>query len=142
VHQKDVALRAWRAAGLDRSDDPQVVAFLKRVKAASGACWAELVAECRDRLPSQMRALVTPLWKSGDKLLRVNLIRAADPARRDELALLLDAAQSCDARGDEPELRALVEKRHKRLLDAVASKPGLSRQFELFVRAHPQSGEA
>jgi len=136
MHQKDLALRAWRAAGLDRSDDPRVVAFLQRVQTAPGACWAELVEECRNRLRDQVRILFAPLWQSGDKLLRVNLIRAADPARNDEVELLLGAVRACDAMRDEPELRAAVEKRHEGLLAPAASKPGLSGEFELFVRAH------
>jgi hypothetical protein len=136
MHQKVLALQAWRETGLDRHEDPKIQAFFKLVQASSGACWPDLVKECRNHLPDQKRLLAIPVWKTGDKLLRVNLLRFLDPAHKDELMFLLELVRHCDATKDGPELRAVVEKRHKQLLHEVERKTGLSNETQLLIRAY------
>ena len=137
MHQKDLAIRTWKEHGLDHGSDERLQAFFKHVDSNQGDCWNELLKAARALSPSEKRLVVEPLWKTGDKLLRVNLIRAADPARQDELQMLIDAVQSCDVERDGAELRALMETEHPRVLSAVAAKPDLPRGFRLLLLLRP-----
>jgi hypothetical protein len=142
MHQRDLAIRTWKELGLGRGHGKRLQAFLKHADSATGDCWAELPKAARELTPSEKRLIVEALWKTGDKLLRVKLIRAADPSRPDELQMLIEAANACDIERDGAELRVLLETEHSRVHQAVAAKPNLPRGFRLLLLLRaPQSRE-
>jgi hypothetical protein len=122
VHQTDLARKAWQAAGLYSARDPSVQAFLKNFEAAPTLCWPDLIAHCRINYPKSKARLAQPLWDTNDKLLRLNLIRNADPSQQDEMQLVSKWARSCHPYEDELELRAMIELNHPALLKQLTKK--------------------
>jgi len=126
MYQKDLAKRAWTDAGLYRSDDPKLLEFLSKLDKSPLDCWSDLVAEGRLRFPEYKQQLVEPLWASGDKLLRLNLLRWAEPDRPDELQVLQRWMEAADPVGDARELLAMARLDNALLLDRLLAKPGIS----------------
>lgn len=135
MHQRDLVKRAWADAGLYETKDAKLRQFLEHVDAAGTDCWPELIAECRARYPEYKAALVAPLWKAGDKLVRLNVIRAVDVGQEDEVAIVHDFVKRSHPEQDEHELRAVVHLRHAPLTAAVASKPGLPHRLRAIAGA-------
>jgi hypothetical protein len=106
MHQRELALRAWRKAGLkDRGRD-----FLRRLETDEEACWDVYVTLARNEDPREMRQLALPLWNTEDKVLRTNLLRALDWERPQERKFMQELIRTCDGEADEPELLAASEK--------------------------------
>ncbi len=126
MYQKDLAKRAWTDAGLYRSDDPKLLEFLSKLDTSPVDCWSDLVAEGRLRLPEYKAQLVEPLWASGDKLLRLNLLRWAEPDRPDELQVLQRWMEAADPVRDERELLGMARLDSAPLLEQLLAKPGIS----------------
>jgi hypothetical protein len=103
-----MALQAWERAGLYRSRERSVRDFLSHVEETEQDCWPELLALVRERYPTIKEQLAVPLWLTGDLLLRLNLIRAADVTRADERVILERLLRRIDPRQGETELRAAV----------------------------------
>lgn len=110
MYQKEAAKAAWTAAGHYASRDPDMIAFLEQVDGAL-ECWKTLGALIRTKYPQLLEAIVLPLWQTGDKLLRVNIMRHLDPARAEESALALKFARRLDAADDRPELAEVARSR-------------------------------
>ncbi len=138
MHQKELAKQAWEQAGLYRSSDRKLRDFLRHVEELPGDCWPELVQEVRDKYPDYKERLAIPLWETGDKLLRLNLIRAANPALKDETDLLRKFVRRADPQEDMHELRAVVNKDHPQLLEHVARKKGIDPGFKNQVQLHQE----
>ena len=130
MHQKDFVRQAWTEAVLYRSKDPKIGAFLKRFEETSVDCWPELVKELRERYPEYKEQLVVPIWNTGDKLLRLNVIRSFELDRNDEVALLQELVRRSDLQQDAVELQAVVCRDHEQLLNQVAKKRGLSSELK------------
>src|SRR2546425_1832447 len=126
MYQKDLANRAWTEAGLYRSNDPKLLEFLSKLDTSPLDCWSDLVAEGRLRFPEYKERLVEPLWASGDRLLRLNLLRWAEPDRPDELQVLQRWMDAADPVHDERELLAMARLDCAPLLDRLLAKPGIS----------------
>ena len=148
MHQRAAAKAAWTAAGLYRSHDPKLRDFLKRVETEPGDCWPALADRLRAHAPELLAQLVEPLWKSGDKLLRINVIRFLDPARKDEHDLLDKLARKLDARDDAAELAAIARSSTTAALEHLAKRKdvaepirGLARQ-RLVVLAQEAADQA
>ncbi len=122
MHQKDAARRAWQEAGLYRSSNPQVRDFLRRFENSSAACWEELADVVRLEYPDLKETLVRPLWDSGDKVLRVNLLRLADLRQDDEAELYGEATGTLRGDKDAPELETVIRGGEKQFLDQVGRK--------------------
>lgn len=125
MYQKDLVRQLWANAGLYASKDATLRAFLRHFDETSTDCWPELVEECRLRYSKYMQILADPLWASGDKLVRLNLLRFGDPARSDELRILSRFVGSCEPSKDLLELRAALHTRHRRIVREVARKKNL-----------------
>src|SRR5690242_528416 len=115
MHQKDAVRQAWINAGLYHSNDARVTEFLKLLDASSTNCWPELLEECRSRYPDLKDKLVQPIWATGDKLLRLNLIRQADLAHKDELTIMEKFVGAADPQHDVTELRAMALRNHPKV---------------------------
>src|SRR5213594_4063258 len=102
MYQKDAAKAAWTAAGLYRSKDAKLRKFLKYFDDSPMDCWPEVVKKARSDYSEYMEQLVQPLWQTGDKLLRVNLIRYADLSHKNEFELLAKLSHKLKADEDRP----------------------------------------
>jgi hypothetical protein len=126
MHQKELARRVWEKAGLYRSKNARLRAFLAHFDATPGTCWPDVVNEVRAHYPELKAALVVPLWNSGDPLLRANLLRRADPSSPDEDALLQKFAASIRPERDPAELRAAATIDSPAVLARLGKLSGLS----------------
>jgi hypothetical protein len=125
MHQKDLARQAWRDAGLYRSRDQKMRAFLEHFDDSPPDCWADVVETVRGDYPDLKAKLATPLWNTGDKVLRLNILRHADPTLPDELALLKKFTTKLDPDGDAPEIHTIARSDNPELLGRLARKRGL-----------------
>jgi hypothetical protein len=133
VHQRSAALAAWQAAGIYNKPDLRLQRFFAAFDKSTSECWPALVALARARYGNYKATLASPLWNSGDKLLRLNLIRAADLNQPDELRLLLQFTATCKPATDAPEIRALIETGNAAILAAVANLQALPQNVFLAV---------
>jgi hypothetical protein len=140
VHQKDLARQAWADAGLYRRTDPKLQAFLKHFEESSLECWPELVDEARTRYSEYVELLVMPLWNTGDKLLRLNLVRQADLKKTQEADLLAKLVQRARPTTEVHELRAIAESRDKKLLKLISRKRDLPPELASLVERLSATG--
>lgn len=129
MHQRDLVKRVWEEAGLYRTRDSELRQFLEHLDESSEECWPELVERARALSSKHLATLVRPLWKSGDKLLRINLIRAADMERGEERELLRRYIRLVSPEQDEFELRAVLEKDSVEVVDQILRKRNLTPQL-------------
>jgi hypothetical protein len=133
MHQKDLVKQAWESAGLYSRRDAKLQQFLKHVDESPTACWPELIDLCRTRYPEYLEQLVTPIWNTGDRLLRLNLIRAIDLERQDEQALFTKLVRQSDLQHDEPELRAIIQVANRPVLDRMMRRRSLPQELKTLV---------
>lgn len=119
MHQRDAVRAAWAAAGLDQLPDPGLQQFLKTFDAAGEDCWPQLAERARKLCPGQVERLAAAIWRSGDPLLRVNLIRQVDLSSKAEAALMERWARTLDVDRHRCELAAVVERGPAAVLDRV-----------------------
>jgi hypothetical protein len=118
--------KLWREAGLYASRKAGVQAFLAHLDEQPNLSWEEGVQEFRAHHYEVFSDVVPPLMASNDKLLRLALIRSADPAQRKELNLLKKFIQESDPMQDEPELSAILELGHDGLTDEIRQRNDLT----------------
>ena len=126
MHQKGLVKQAWQAAGLYDSKDLKLAPFLRLLDAASADCWPQLLAECRKNFGNYKAKLADPIWNTGDKVLRLNLIRSADLTLPDEAAILHKYVAKCDPKRDALELRAFVQTGSPQLTRAASKLAALA----------------
>jgi hypothetical protein len=132
MYQKDLVRKAWADAGLYRTRDPKLRQFLAKVEKCAGDCWPELAEEARTRYPEYIDRLVDPLWKTGDKLVRLNLIRLADlddTRDRQIVEEFVSKARSTETH----ELQAIARIADLPLLEKVARKRSLPSELRDLV---------
>lgn len=126
MHQQELARRAWEKAGLYKSKNAKLRAFLAHFDATPAACWPDVVNEVRTKYPELKAQLIAPLWNSGDRLLRINLLRGADPSQPDELALLQKLAANLRPERDPVELRVAATIESPEVLARLGKLSGLT----------------
>jgi hypothetical protein len=119
MHQREAARAAWAAAGLTTSRDEGLRRFMATFDALPNDCWPQVIALVREEYPQYLERLATPLWNSGDPLLRVNLLRYADPSRQDEAEWVDRITARLDPERDGYELSAAVEHASAKLQDRI-----------------------
>jgi hypothetical protein len=121
MQQRSLVKQAWTDA--DLYSNTQLQPFLAQFEAGAIGCWSELSQEVRDRYADYKEQMLTPIWDVGNKILRLNLIRALNPEREDEVAIFQHLIQRPDQHGDPWELEALLRVARRRgiLRDASAS---------------------
>jgi hypothetical protein len=123
MYQKALIQQAWAKAGLNGTDDPKLAEFIKRVNRAEGDCWRQLALEVRENYPEYKERLVTPIWQTGDPLLRLNLVRALDINVNDERAMMIKFINLSDPGRDSAALRAAAAAAyHPDVQEAVARR--------------------
>jgi hypothetical protein len=123
MHQRDAAIKAWEDSGLFRTGDRRLTELLERVRHSGFDCWPELAALVRSEYASYKERLARPLWDSGDTLLRVNLIRAAEPAtHKDEERILTRFARELDPEAHPHEVLALALVAGPKLREQLAKR--------------------
>lgn len=136
MYQKDLVKQAWGDAGLYRTRDPELRAFLDRLDSC-GDCWPELVEEVRRHYRPYLEVLARPLWRTGDRLVRLNLVRSADLEDQQERALVEEFVREAGT-GDVHELQAIARNGDLPLVDLIARKrklPPTLREYVLGRRA-------
>jgi len=131
MHQRRLALQAWRRASL--SDLGRTL--LRRLDGDGEACWETYATLVRDWDPNLMRELGLPLWKTGDKVLRTNLMRILDWDRPNERKLIQELIRDSDGERDEPELLAALDKGAPAVRYVARSVAGLSQDLYAVVEA-------
>jgi hypothetical protein len=129
--------KIWRKAGLYESKTRAVRDFLDFVGSEPPPDWERGMREFRKTHYDVFDQVVPPLLQSDDKLLRIMLIRHADPSKRRELNLLKRLAQSLDPIRDEPELLAMVALGHKTLDRAIRERGDLTPNLRHAVGCQP-----
>lgn len=133
MHQKDAVRAAWAAAGLYDSKDGRLQQALAAFEEAPLECWPDLARRIRANFPECIEALVKPLWMSGDKLVRVNLIRHADLARPEERQLLEKAVRTL-SKGDLPEFSAVVNTATQPIVERLLKRKDLPEQLRAIAQ--------
>jgi hypothetical protein len=131
-----MALEAWKKARL--SDLGRTL--LRRLDGDDEACWETYATLVRNWDPKLGRELALPLWKTGDKVLRTNLIRTLDWERPNERKLIQELIGECDGQRDEPELLAAVEKGPAAAQHVARRVAGLSQEVHAVVEARRSAG--
>jgi hypothetical protein len=131
MYQKDLIRRAWEEAGLYRRRDPKLRRFLERLD-QPGDCWPELVEAATTEYRDYLETLARPLWETGDALVRLNLIRAADVRDPEQRAVLEDWIGKA-GRGDVQELHAIARVGDLPLVERVARKRSLPPELRDYV---------
>src|SRR2546421_85506 len=117
MHERNLVKQAWLEAGLHGNDDSKLAGVLQHFEEAKLDCWRELVQTVRGDYPECKEQLITPIRDTGDKLLRLHVIRAFDPECEGDVAIFQKLVQRPNTRGDDWELEALMR---------VARRRGLS----------------
>jgi hypothetical protein len=134
MYQKAAAKAAWTAAGLYKSKDAKLRDFLKHVETEEHDCWSKLAKRLRANSPELLEQIVAPLWDSGDKLLRVNIVRHCDPSRKDEHDLLDKLSRRLDPRIDAPELTAIARSSTTRAIEHLAARKDVAEPIRNVAR--------
>ena len=132
MHQKDLIRKIWKTAGLYDEPDAKLQQFLHLLDEPA-RCWPELIDTCRRSYAAYKAKVTQPLLDSGDTLVRLVLIRAANPAEDDEVALLQHFIETGDPARTEIELRAIALKDVSALSNALLKKPDLPRSVKAIV---------
>ncbi len=131
MHQRDAARAVWYAAGLAKTRDAKLRCFLQAFDSLPNDCWPQVVALIRNEYPEYIEQLAAPLWKSGDVLMRVNLIRYADLSRKNEAKLIARWTAGLDVEHHRYELAAVVQHGKAELLDMVLKRKKLPDRLRL-----------
>jgi hypothetical protein len=118
--------KIWRRAGLYQSEAPTIRNFLAFIESDPVPDWERGLQEFRKKHYDLFDRVVPPLLQSEDKLLRMVLIRHADPSKRKEMNLLKRFVGSADPIRDEPELLAIATLGHKSLARAIRERADLT----------------
>lgn len=134
MHQRDAVRAAWAEAGLYESKDPKLREFLKRFDEAPADCWPQVAETVRALFPEHIEKLVLPLWKTGDKLLRVNILKFADLESKGERALIAKLVPGLDPVEDRHELAAAIHQGSREVLETVLKRKNLPEHFRLLAQ--------
>lgn len=131
MYQRDLVRKAWADAGLYDTKDIKLQQFLKHVEETPLDCWPELVELVRTQYPEYLDRLVTPIWNTGDKLLRLNLIRNAEPSQPDERKMVQKLVRQLRPETDTVELQAIIREAPVEILAQLANKKSIPDQLKI-----------
>jgi hypothetical protein len=109
--------QAWLQAGLYGLSDSKLQSFLQHFERTLHGCWPDLWPLVRESYAEYKEQLLTPIWDTGEKMLRLGVILALAPDHTDEVQLFRRLAQRPNMSGNPWELDALMR---------VARRRGLS----------------
>src|SRR5215213_7278987 len=102
MHIRDLVLRIWAEQGLNARRNARLHAFLTDQVEHPDRSLEDTLTSIRTDYNDLFALLVPPLLETGDKLLRVTLIRNADLNNPKELRLLNAFVRRADPGEDEP----------------------------------------
>jgi hypothetical protein len=105
-------------AGLYSSNDHRLQSFLQHFERTTYGCWPDLWPLVRERYEEYKEQLLTPIWDTGEKMLRLGVILALSPDRCDELDIFRRMAQRPNLSGNPWELEALMRVARRRGLQS------------------------
>ncbi len=111
---RPIVQRAWVEAGLYDSNDPKLQGFLQHFERTLHACWPDLWPLVRESYSEYKEQLLTPIWDTGQKMLRLGVILALASDRSDELEIFRRLAQRPNMSGNPWELEALMRVARRR----------------------------
>ncbi len=118
MQDRDIVKQAWLEAGLYDSPDPALQDFLQHFERSLHGCWPDLWPLVRERYTQYKEQLLTPIWDTGEKMLRLGIILALAPDRADELELFQRLARRPDPSDKPWESEALMRiARRRRLVE-------------------------
>ena len=133
MHQRDLVRKAWSDAGLYNTKDAKLQQLLKHVEETPLDCWPELIELVRTQYPEYLEKLVAPIWNTGDKLLRLNLIRNTDFSQLVEKKLAQKLIRQLKPANDALELHAIIRGAPVDVLDQVDKKKGIPDQLKVLI---------
>lgn len=111
-----IVKQAWSRAGLYDSKDPKLQRFLQHFERTIHGCWPDLWPLVQESYAEYKEQLLTPIWDTGEKLLRLNVIRVLAPDRDDEVEIFRRIARRPNLNGNPWELEALMRVAQRRRL--------------------------
>jgi hypothetical protein len=123
---RSIVKQAWLEAGLYDSKDARLQSFLQHFEQTIHGCWPDLWPMVRESYPEHKEQLLTPIWDTGEKMLRLNVIRALSPDHSDEVEIFGRIAQRPDVQSNPWELEALMR---------VARRRGILREYNELAAA-------
>lgn len=139
MYQKDLVRTAWKSAGLYDENDAKLQQFLAMLDDPT-KCWTEMTDAARSSFATYKSRLAQPIMDTGDKLVRLMLIRGAVDTHADEIALLEKYIVSSDPATDAIELKAIALKNVPKLNRALARKKNLPQDILSTVMANAPGG--
>lgn len=134
MHQRYLIRSAWASAGLDQSNDARLKTLIDSLAETTEDLWGDLSQRLRGLDDATKVALLLALWKTGDAVVRLNLVEVLDPKRPDELKLLNRFVREADAIADSVELYAIAQRGDAELLNRVIHKKGLAATMKNFLK--------
>ncbi len=141
MYQREKVRRALAQARIFDPEDRGAQEFLKELDRRRGACWPELAQVLRKCCPKLKEPVAQAIWRTGDKLLRANLIQVLDPQQRDELRILTTLTRQARADRDVLELQNIIERDNPELLGLVAKKKGLPLELDIAIKVREPAAE-
>ncbi|GHO83205.1 hypothetical protein [Dictyobacter formicarum] len=111
---RQMVRQAWLEAGLYNLNDPRLQSFLQHFEHTIHGCWPDLCPLVRERYAEYKEQLLTPIWDTGQKMLRLSVIQSLAPDHNDELEIFQRIIQRPDVNGNPWELEALMRVAHRR----------------------------
>ncbi len=139
MYQKDFIRTAWKSAGLYDENDAKLQQFLRMLDDPT-KCWTEMTDAARSSFAVYKGRLFQPIMDTGDKLVRLMLIRSAVDTYPDEIALLENYIAASDPATDAIELKAIALKNVPKLNRALAKKKNLPPDILSTVLANTPRG--
>ena len=137
MHIRDLVLRTWAERGLDARRNARLHAFLTDQTEHPDRSLEDTLTAIRTDYDDLFALLVPPLLETGDKLLRVTLIRNADVNNPKELRLLNALVRGADPAEDEPELLAIASLGHAGLANELRKRGPLPPALHQAVSSEP-----
>lgn len=109
-----IAKQAWSQAGLYNVNDPKLQSFLQHFEQAEPGCWPDLGPLVRAHYLEYLEQLLTPIWDTGEKSLRLNMIQFLTSQNGNEVELFQRLAQRPDTQSPPWEHEGLMRVARRR----------------------------
>ena len=137
MHIRNLVQRTWQERNFYASRNARLRAFLADQDEHPERPLEDVLASIRMDYPDLFESLVSPLFETQDKLLRVTLIRNADVNSPKDLRLLKAFIRAADPTEDEPELLAMAHLGHRGLTAELRKREPLPASVHTALTAEP-----
>ena len=109
MHQKKKVWRALKERGVLDSKDPHLQKFVQFLRDHPTQCWEDVAPAFRERFYDCYEEVVSALAEIDDPLIRMALIRYADPEQPKERKVLRKLAEETDPERDPVTIKQLAQ---------------------------------